>query len=204
MQISADQNAEICGKDLRKSALISALICFYKMIFTDPLTNLKQFGLRPTDNVADLGAGSGAYTIPAAQMVREGKVYAIEIQKDLLLRIKDEASKAFLSNVETIWGDIELVGGTKLKDGIIDAVIISSVLFQAENKISLVQEASRILKLDGRVLLIDWNNSFGGIGPRSDMIISADAAKILFENAGLKFEKEIHIDEYHYGLIFKK
>ena len=91
------------------------------MIFTDPLTNLKQFGLRSIDNVADLGAGSGAYTIPAAQIVREGKVYAIEIQKDLLQRINDEANKKLLSNVETIWGDTERVGGTKLKDGIIDA-----------------------------------------------------------------------------------
>ena len=174
------------------------------MIFTDPLTNLKQFGLRSIDNVADLGAGSGTYTIPAAQMVREGKVYAIEIQKDLLQRINDEANKKLLSNVETIWGDAERVGGTKLKDGIIDAVIISSVLFQAENKAGLVQEAARILKPDGRVFLTDWKNSFGGLGPRSDMIISADAAKILFENSGLKFEKEIHVDEYHYGLIFKK
>ena len=173
-------------------------------MFSDPLTNLKQFGLKSTDHVADFGAGSGAYTIPAARMVRGGKVYAVEVQKDFLPRIKSEAEKEHLSNVETLWGDIENIGGTKIKEATMDAVILSSVLFQVGNKRGLVDETKRILKTGGRVLLIDWKDSFGGMGPRGDMIILKDTAKTLFENSGFKYDHDISVGEHHYGMIFKR
>ena len=68
-------------------------------------------------HVADLGAGSGHYTLAAAKKVGEsGRVYAIEVQKDLLTRIKNLAQTEHINNVEVIWGDVENRGGTKLKD----------------------------------------------------------------------------------------
>jgi ubiquinone/menaquinone biosynthesis C-methylase UbiE len=173
-------------------------------MFNDPLANLKQFGLKSTDIVADLGAGGGAYTIPAARMARDGKVYAIDVQKDLLPRIDADAKAAHLSNIMTIWGDIEKSGGTKLKDSFADAALLCSVLFQAENKSGLAEEAARILKPEGRLLLIDWKDSFGGLGPRGDMIVAEDKAKEIFEKGGLKYEKNISAGEHHYGMIFKK
>ncbi|KKP88146.1 MAG: type 11 methyltransferase [Candidatus Nomurabacteria bacterium GW2011_GWA2_35_80] len=62
-------------------------------MFTDPVKNLKAFDLRENMIVADLGAGSGFYAIPAARMVPMGKVYAIEIQKDFLITIKNKAAE---------------------------------------------------------------------------------------------------------------
>ena len=59
-------------------------------MFTDPIKNLKQFGIREDMVVADLGAGTGFYSIPLAFMVPHGKVYAIEIQKDFLTTIKNK------------------------------------------------------------------------------------------------------------------
>jgi 16S rRNA A1518/A1519 N6-dimethyltransferase RsmA/KsgA/DIM1 with predicted DNA glycosylase/AP lyase activity len=56
-----------------------------KMAFADPIVNLRQVNLMPGMTVVDFGAGSGAYTLPAAELVAPtGKVYAVEIQKDLL------------------------------------------------------------------------------------------------------------------------
>jgi|SRR3989344_2902151 len=170
----------------------------------DPMMIISQVGIRPTDSVADFGAGSGAYTIPVARIAKEGKVYCVEVLKDLLTRVKNDADKMHLSNIEYIWGDIERLGGTKIKDGVVDIVIIANVLFQVPSKQGLIGEAKRILKQGGRVLLVDWIDSFGGLGPQSGDIISEDKAKQLFSDEGFSFDNKLSIKEHHYAIIFKK
>ena len=66
-------------------------------MFTDPVKNLKAFGLRDDMIVADLGAGSGFYSLTAASMVPRGKVYAIEVIKDFLVGLKNKAKEAHLN-----------------------------------------------------------------------------------------------------------
>ena len=75
-------------------------------MFSDPIKNLKQLGLREDMLVADLGAGTGFYSIPAAKIVTRGKVYAIEIIKEYVATIKNKAHGAHLNNIEFFWGDI--------------------------------------------------------------------------------------------------
>ena len=174
-------------------------------MFSDPDQNLEQFGLTEHMTVADLGAGSGAYTIAAARRVRNfGKVYAIEVQKDLAVRVKNAASKEGLSNVEAIWGDIERRGGTKLADASVDAAIASNVLFQLEDKEGAVSELERILKPGGKVLVIDWKESYGGMGPEPKAVLRADDAKHFFLAKGFSFEKEITAGRHHYGFVVRK
>lgn len=175
------------------------------MDFAAPGQNIAQFGLGESMKVADLGAGSGHYTLAAAKKVGEsGHVYAVEVQKDLLARITNLARDERLSNVEVIWGDVEERGGTKLKDGLVDAVIISNILFQVENKKGLMEEASRILKRGGRILVIDWADSYGGMGPPASDIISSKEARSICGEVGLDFEKEISAGAHHFGFIVKK
>lgn len=106
-------------------------------MFSDPVKNLKALGLRENDIVADLGAGTGFYSVAAGLLVPKGKVYAIEIVKDFLATIKNKVKEARLNNVEIIWGNIEKLGGTKIGDGIVDAAIASNVLFQVEDRENL-------------------------------------------------------------------
>ena len=134
-------------------------------MFTDPVKNLKAFGLREDNIVADLGAGTGFYTIAAAKILNQGKVYAIEITKDYLVTIKNKVKELSLQNVEIVWGNVEKIGGTHIGDGIIDAVIVSNVFFQVEDKNNFVEEIKRILKKGGRVLFIDWEAEPNGNSP---------------------------------------
>lgn len=180
-------------------------------MFSDPVHNIEQFGITPAHSVADLGAGSGFYTLAAARKIKSlatgdetGKVYAVEVQKDLLARIKDVADKEHLTNIEYIWGDIEKRGGTKLRDHSIDRVIASNVFFQVEDKKGFLSEIGRILKPDGQVLLIDWSESFSGMGPAPKDVITKFTAKDLFSAAGFTLDREISAGAHHYGLIFKK
>lgn len=175
------------------------------MAFSDPQKNIDQFGLMEGMRVADLGAGSGAYTLAAARQVgTSGKVYAVEVQKELLSNLKNSATKQGIFNVEIIWGDIERNGATKLKDRVVDAAIVSNVLFQAEDKPGLVAEVKRILKPEGKVLVVDWKESFGGMGPHPDHVISEMEAEKIFEAGGFSIERSISAGEHHYGFVAVK
>ena len=174
-------------------------------MFADPEKNIKQFVVPKGGHVADFGAGSGAYALAAAKEVGpDGRVYAIDIQQELLSRIKSDAKLRRISNIEIIWGNVEEYGGSKLRDSSMDAVIASNIFFQVENKQELVKEITRVLRSGGRTLIVDWSDSFGGLGPRPDMIIRADSLKDLCKIKGLEFEKDIDAGTHHYGLIFKK
>ncbi len=174
-------------------------------MFSNPRANVADFGLIPGMVVADFGVGIGNYALEMARIVGAGgKIYAIEVQKDLLERLAREAKSQHLFNLEVIWGNVEKPGGTKLKDRTVSVVVMANVLFQADAKYSMALEAKRILRTGGRVIVIDWSGSFGGIGPRPDQVVSKDEVKKIFAEAGLPLQSEFSAGEHHYGLIFMK
>lgn len=170
-------------------------------MFSNPLKNLKAFGLKDDDVVADLGAGTGHYSVVAGEIVSRGKVYAVELQKDFLTMIRNKVTEANLKNVEIIWGNVEKKGGTKIADGVVDAVIASNILFQVEDKEKFIEEIKRILKPKGRVLLIDWSPS--SIMKMTDLVLP-DKAHNLFEKKSFILQRDIDAGEHHYGMILIK
>ncbi len=155
-------------------------------------------------HVADLGAGSGGYALPAAQAVGpRGRVYAIEVQKDLVARMANIA-RTQARNVEVVWGDVERLGGTKLADRSIDACIAANLLFLLEDRHAFVDEMRRILKLMGKALVIDWSGSFDGTGPHPDHVMTLEEARMLFERAGFVSDKIIDVGAHHWGLICRR
>ncbi|HRZ30575.1 MAG TPA: methyltransferase domain-containing protein [Candidatus Paceibacterota bacterium] len=175
------------------------------MAFADPRINLQKLNLAPGMTVVDFGAGVGTYSLAAASLVdSEDKVYAVEIQKDLLETIKRDAKARNLHNVEVIWGDIEQANGVSLPDSIADVVIISNVLFQAKSMYTMALEAKRLLKPNGRIMVIEWSESFSHLGPVPSDVVPAEEVKKTFGSAGLAFTEEFVAGDHHYGLIFFK
>jgi ubiquinone/menaquinone biosynthesis C-methylase UbiE len=170
-------------------------------MFSDPIKNLKALGLQENEIIADLGAGTGYYSVLAGAFVPKGKVYAVEITKDFLGVIKSKIRDARLNNVEIIWGDVEKLGGTKIGDGIVDVVIASNILFQLDEKEKFIEEIKRILKPKGRVLLIDWSEASIFAGTK---IVPKTKARELFEKKGFFVDREINAGNHHYGMILRK
>lgn len=175
------------------------------MAFADPAKNINFLELREGEHVADFGAGTGFYAIAAARKVGDsGRVYALDVQKDLLDKLRDKLKQDRISNIETIWADLDSVGGSNLAELSMDACIISNILFQSEDKNALVTEADRILKSKGRVMVIDWSDSYGGLGPTPSDIVTKEQVKNLFTPKGFIIESEFDAGDHHYGIIFRK
>jgi len=174
-------------------------------MFSDPQKNVAQMGLTPGMRIADLGAGSGFYALEAARAVGDsGRVYAIDIQKDLLAKLRNKAREEHLGNIEVIWADLEHVGGTRIQDGAVHGVIVSNILFQIQNKDNVCQEIKRILRPRGLVYLVDWADSFGGLGPHGSQIVTEKSARELFLKNGFTIAKSMAAGDHHYGLVFEK
>lgn len=171
--------------------------------FADPKSNVLQMGLHDGMKVGDFGAGSGHYALAAARAVGDtGRVYAIDVQEDVLVRLKDEASRLKVKNLETVWGDFERPGGTLLKDHSLDAVILSNTLFQLTKKENAVAEAKRVLAPGGKLLVIDWAGAYGGLGPHEDHVVSEHDAEALFIGGGFHKAKSFRGGPHHYSILF--
>ena len=173
-------------------------------MFSDPIQNLAELDVQDGMKVADIGAGGGFYSIEAAKKAgSRGMVYAIDVQQDLLEKLKRSAALIGVHNIEIIWGNAEKIGGTKLRENMIDRAILSNVLFQIEQKDrdNLVLEIKRIVKPNGKLLVVDWQAG-GPLSPPTT--VSAMAAEALFTKAGWVVDKHFDAGDHHYGIIFKR
>lgn len=174
-------------------------------MFSEPSKNIEQFHVDPGMSVADLGSGTGFYSFALADIVGpSGVVYAVDVQKELLNKLQRDSENRGYNNIKFIWGDLDEIGGTKLRDNSVDRAVIANVMFQLEDPESFLQEVKRILKpRSGKILLVDWTDSFGGLGPTADAVVKPDVARTMFEDAGFIFDRNINAGDHHYGIIFK-
>jgi ubiquinone/menaquinone biosynthesis C-methylase UbiE len=154
---------------------------------------------------ADFGAGVGHYIAELSKKVgSSGRVYACEIQKGLVERMTVRIQEERLSNVHPIWCDLEAPQGTKLRDGLLDAGMLLNTLFQLEEKGVALNEIARVIRKGGKFFVIDWTDSFGGIGPHPSHVVKEEAAKTLVEAHGFGFEHSFPVADHHYGLAFRR
>lgn len=170
--------------------------------FAHPPRNVALFGIEPGMKVADFGSGSGAYALLMAEHLKgEGAVYAIDVQRDLLRKTHNETLKRKLHVLSVMWGDVERPGGSKLADRSLDLVLVSNLLFQVEDRSALFTEARRVLRDGGRLIVIDWSDSFGGMGPEQKTVVTKEKALELAQDAGFSLERAFEAGAHHWGLI---
>lgn len=174
-------------------------------MFLRPESVIERFQLGEGMRVADLGVGTGVYTLAAAEAVGEhGVVYACDVQKELLTKLTQHAEERGLKNITVIWSNLEDENGSTLADGSVDAAIATNILFQVEHKENFMKEVSRIVRPGGKVLIVDWSDSTGGVGPHAGAVVRRSVAQSLADAVGLQFEKDVDAGSHHYGMIFRK
>ncbi len=127
--------------------------------------------LKITDGktVADIGAGSGWFTVRAAKRVGDkGKVYAVEINPDAIKYINDRAKKENFSNITTILGTED---DPKLPENSVDAVMILKTYHEIAQPIKVLENVRKSLKKDGLVGIIDRNGNGQDHGIKDETVI---------------------------------
>ena len=172
-------------------------------MFSDPEKVISEMFVAEGMTVADFGSGAGFYTLALAKKVGPyGRVFAIDSHPDFLRRIKNEAVRSGLQNVEVVQGELESKKGSGLVSASVDRIVIANTLFSMENVDEIVLEAKRVLKHDGKVAVIDWNESYGQIGPHTDHIVTKDEAREMFEKEGFHLESFVDAGSHHYGMLY--
>ncbi|MDD3101843.1 MAG: methyltransferase domain-containing protein [Patescibacteria group bacterium] len=172
----------------------------------DSKTLLEKIGIAEKMAVADLGCGRrGYFSLQAAKLVGpQGTVYAVDIIQTALQNVESMAKLFGISNLKTIWANLEIPSATKIPNEIIDLVMINNVLFQTKKGDSILKEAARILKKGGKLEVTDWKKIAVPFGPVAEERISQEEVKKYAQSAGLKFEQEFDAGPYHYTLVFVK
>ena len=184
----------------------SIQISFENETTLDPKKVLQYCGVKPGMNLADLGCGpNGYFAIPMAKMIGPGsKVYAIDIIKSSLESLKSKADLVGLSNIITIWSNLEKVGAANVPRGTIEMCFIVNTLYQSNQHREILVETASLLKPNGKIVIIDWDKNTGGGGPLEYQRASKDDLKKLASELSLKPIKEFMASKYHFGLILDK
>jgi ubiquinone/menaquinone biosynthesis C-methylase UbiE len=178
---------------------------FFGLKFVSPEAVLKQIELRPGMKVADFGCGAGFFSLPIARLIGEkGLVYALDVVPQKLEAVGSQAKAQSVYNIETRRVDLEIENGSGLESESVDWVIMKDMLFQNKNKSQILKEARRVLKIGGRVLIIEWKSEDFTVGPTKDLRMYKESLIELSKNSGFNFLKEIEANNFHYGLILEK
>lgn len=169
------------------------------MAFLNPSSVLDVLDLKENFTAADFGCGSGGWVIPLAKKLKEGKIYAIDILEEPLSALRSRLKAEKILNVDTVKADVER--SSKLFDNSCDLVLMSNLLFEAEDKKKLMEEGKRVLRPGGRILVVDWKKD-SSLGPKNK--VSLEEVKDIAKELGLKLEKEFEAGIYHWGLILVK
>ena len=184
----------------------SIQISFENETVLDPKKVLQYCGVKPGMNLADLGCGpNGYFAIPMAKMIGPGsKVYAIDIIKASLESLESKADLIGLSNIITVWSNLEKVGAANVPRGTIEMSFIVNTLNQSNQHREILIETASLLKPNGKIVIIDWDKNTGGGGPLEYQRVSKDNLKKLASELSLKPIKEFMASKYHFGLILDK
>ena len=151
--------------------------------------------LKPTTAIADIGAGTGYFARRFAQ--HAGKVYAVDIDKELLAIARKNAP----SNLQTI---LAAPDDPRLPAASIDVVFFCDVLHHIDNRPAYYAKLARALKLDGKIVIVDFYKKDLPVGPPAAMKLSDDQVVSELRQAGFALARRSEILPYQYFLFFEK
>lgn len=171
--------------------------------FFNPVKILASLGINSqTGDVAEFGCGYGTFTIPAAKIIR-GKIYALDLEPDMIQITVEEVKKVWLNNVQTVLRDF-MVEGSGLSDGSVDYVMLFNIL-HLEKPMILINEAKRILRSRGKLGIIHWNyDPKTPRGPSMSIRPKPEQCIKWAESIGFSNTVQYDLKPYHYGIVFTK
>ncbi len=125
-----------------------------RRVWLPPAEVLVAMALHSGETIADVGAGTGYFSLPLAQAVGpKGRVYAVDAQKEMLSLLQQKLDEFTLPIVELIHAEADNTG---LPGYCCDLVFAANVWHEFDDHAAVLLEFARVLKLDGRIAILDW------------------------------------------------
>ena len=163
---------------------------------------VETLNLAPGQTVADIGAGTGYFAFRLAKAVGpSGKVYAVDLQQEMLDTLQERIQEKGISNVVPTRSEpLE----TPLPDAEMDLVFIANVTHEYDEIDAGIQSCVRILKPKGRLAVVDWKYAETNSGPPLDHRLPPERLEEAARKAGLSAIEKHGFLPYHYFIVFGK
>lgn len=173
--------------------------------FFDPKEIFDNLELNdPNGVIVDFGSGYGTFLFPAAQHFEGSKIIGLDIESELNETVMSQATKLGIANASVITRDFVL-NGTGLESDSINIALLFNIL-HAEDPVSLLREAHRILIPGGVAAIIHWNyDSTTPRGPKMDIRPKPESTLLWARSAGFLVPSSVKpVAQYHYGFLATK
>jgi len=166
----------------------------------NPEGALNAIGITPGMTVAEIGAGTGYMSLRMAKRVGPtGKVYANDIQPEMLKLLRDNAAKAGFRNVEAVLGD---VADPKLPKGQMDLVLLVDVYHEFSKPQKMLRRIHETLKPAGRLVLLEYRKEDPNVPIREEHKMSVGQVRAELEPEGFRLSQTIETLPRQHILIF--
>lgn len=175
--------------------------------FIAPTKVIDLIQLQEGQSIGYLGCGSGGYfSIPMAQRIGQtGKIYAVDILQSALDGTAREARRENITNIEYIRANLEKAGSLPIEARSLDASLLINVLFQNQDKAAIIGEASRLLRKNGKLVIIDWSKDANlNFGPPATMRVDFEKLEPVILGLGYERLWRAKIGDYHESAVYKK
>jgi ubiquinone/menaquinone biosynthesis C-methylase UbiE len=152
-------------------------------------------GLKSTDTVADIGAGTGYFARRFAN--HAVKVYAVDIDEQLLAIVQKTAPP----NLKVV---LAAPDDPRLPDNSVDIIFFCDALHHIENRDGYYRRLAKVLKPSGRIVVIDFYKKQLPVGPPASMKLSDEEVIAEFRQAGFSLAKRLDFLPHQYYLFFEK
>lgn len=163
---------------------------------------LGLLGLRPGMSVADIGAGTGYHTLPIAETVgNQGRVYAVEIQPEMLDLLEQKLVERKLDNVKSILGK---VADPRLADNSVDLVLMVDVYHEFEFPFEMMQHIIRATRPGGKIVLVEFRAEDPKVPIKLVHKMSLDQVRKEMAPMGLEYVKTNSSLPWQHVIFFRK
>ncbi len=125
-----------------------------RLLWLPPAVVINALAVQPGDTIADIGAGTGYFSLPLAQAATPlGFVFAVDSQAEMLERLQYKLDTGNTSNIRAV---LAAADSTGLPDASCNLVFLAKVWHEFADRAAVLLEAKRILKAGGRIAILDW------------------------------------------------
>ena len=186
--------------DLTTQELIQRMLAPERAAMLDPLSILSFSEVNYWDMVADIGCGPGYFTVPLAKSVINGKVYALDIDDEMLDACRKRVAQARLGNVEVLKCEEFQF---PIEPGSLNRAFLAFVVHHSSDRSRFLAAVRQLLRPQGWCTILEWQRVETGAGPPLERRIDPKEVEEMVKEVGFRCRGWRNINSEHYMMTLR-